>query len=871
MSHRLDEGMLSKLTIVSAPAGFGKTTLLAEWAGRRKQFTAWLSLDESDNTPERFWAYFIGAFQGLRAGLGSDPMELLHERQSSMETVLTFLINELAGLSEEAVFVLDDYQYINDPAIHTALAFFIERMPASLHLFLISRADPPLPLTRLRARGELIEIRAADLRFTFQEAAAFLNEVIGEKFSNEEIAEYASRTEGWIAGLQLMGLSIQRRRETEAPGVLEGTNRYIVDYLTAEVLDHQSEEMRSFLLRTSILDRMCGSLCDAVTGGNDGQQMLTRAEEENLYIVALDDNRDWYRYQHLFGRVLRDRLQQEGTEPVAELHRRASQWYERNGFIQESVEHLLRGGDIERGIRLAERYAETMLHSGTVEPLLRWMKLFPEDQIASRPRLALAFAWALLLNGQLDDVGKYLEFCRHAIQPGPEGGLADVSGHLATVSQVLASFRHEREEEGRPQERGTRQAQYPTTTGYHQKATSGGGQSGERDIASRFGVLDALPQVAGLQIRMGQLQSARQTCTQALELTTDEQLSLATVIPAAAAAHIGLAEIFYEYNDLQEAMQQITEALKLSRERDDTTVMRDGYILLAKIHQARGDLDGALDALDQLEHFLRKHPSAHDNFSSITAHRVRVWLAQGNLQASAQWAQQWKADWMNNPSDIEDVQLLTLARVFIAQYKADEALELLSPALSTAEGKKWNDTMIRALVLQALALDQQGDAEQALSGLSRALAMAAPEGYTRTFVNEGAPMIRLLLRVREGKQSGELDAAQPVPTEYLDKLLTVLGVVMEVEPKIETQHHGMDDPTVRFPSTSIRSALITPLSDREVEVLKLIEEGKTNAAIADSLYISVSTVKTHINNLYSKLGVETRTQALARAREYRLL
>lgn len=313
---RLDEGMQGKLTIVSAPAGFGKTTLLAEWAQRRKQYTPWLSLDGGDSVPERFWAYFIGAFRGVKPGLGDGPMELLHSREASMETVLTSLINELADLPEDAVLIVDDYHYIDNPEIHDALSFFIERMPAGLHLFIISRIDPPLPLTRLRARGELVEVRAADLRFSFQEAVAFLSEVIGEKLSSEEMGECVSRNEGWIAGLQLVAISMQRRKESDNTTVGTAAHRFVVDYLSSEVLASQPEDVRSFLLRTSILDRMCGPLCDAVTGGTNGLAMLARAEEENLFVQPLDDSREWYRYHQLFARVLRDQLHAEGTEQI---------------------------------------------------------------------------------------------------------------------------------------------------------------------------------------------------------------------------------------------------------------------------------------------------------------------------------------------------------------------------------------------------------------------------------------------------------------------------------------------------------------------------------------------------------------------------
>jgi LuxR family maltose regulon positive regulatory protein len=873
----IDEGLRSKLTIVSAPAGFGKTTLLASWAQRRKQHTAWISLDPTDNTPAQFWSYLIGSLQSLKPGIGTTSMDLLSSGQQPFETVLVSLINELAAITDEMVLVLDDYHLIDTPSIHSTLTFFIERMPAQLHLFLASRIDPPLPLTRLRARAELIEISMSDLRFTFQETTAFLNGILGEQLPAEEVAELVNGTEGWITGLQLVALSMQRRKRIDsAAKAIEGAHRYIDDYLSGEVLEGQPRELRTFLLHTSILDRMCGALCDAVTGERNGGQMLERLEDANLFIIPLDEHRQWYRYHTLFAGVLRDRLRQEQPELVAELHAHASQWYENHGFMQEAVEHLMKGGDMDRAVRLAEQHAESLLSNGELEPLLRWIRLFPDDQIATRPRLAIAFAWALLLNGQVDDVEKYLQYCRRSIQSDPTRGLTDISGHLATVGSFLKNFDESGDQVFRHADAASVRFQAmrdrysgvePEAHGHAQDAAAPMLPSG------RFGVLESLPHVAQLQIKMGQLTNAAETCQQALKLA-EQGVPNSNASQAAATANLGLAETHFERNELDIAMQDVAEGIRLGRNDGDAATVCDSYILLAKIHQARGDLDGALDALDEAEQLQRRHNLGDGAAGLIAAHRVRVWLAQGNLQAAAQWSQKWKLDWMARPTDVDETQVLMLARVFIAQYRSDEALELLAPVLSAAEAKGWVDTIIRALVLQSLALDQQGDSEQAVTILARSLKLAERERYIRIFISEGAPMIRLLLRVREARQNGDLDSTIAPALEYVNGLLVILGVapgaVLENEPKVEKSHSSNGSNSLHL-SPNLVVNLPTPLSEREVEVLRLIAEGKSNSGIADSLYISVSTVKTHINNLYSKLGVETRTQALARAREYHLL
>lgn len=880
LTERLDEGLRARLTLIAAPAGFGKTTLLGEWCERSKQSVAWLSLDESDNSDARFWAYFIGALQRLQPGLGVSSLEALAQEQP-IELALTPLINELASMSGEVALVLDDYHTIHLDSVHNSLSFFIERMPVQMHLFVAGRVDPPLQLTRLRARGELVEIRDRDLRFTMTEAAALLKGTSGLDLPQEEINEIVAETEGWGVGLQLTALAIRDDRTT-GMNLTGDRYRYVVDYLFDEVLGRLPAEMQSFLLKTSILKRMNGPLCDVVTGDTDGERMIGELLKLNLFITPVEGEKGWYRYHALVARVLSDRFAQTSKDEVEEIHCRASQWYEDHGCIQESVEHLLEGNDHENAARLAERYAEKMLAGGKFDALLNWRKIFPEELVATRPRLALAFAWALLLTGEFEAVEHYVELGQRFVPPSDDG-LADISGHVATLESALAGFHTgapaaESEPEGETE--STRESlinelkkgipRGPNATLYRKTAVQVEEHAVDVAVAEappeteRFSLQEALPRVARLQHTMGRLSTAASTYRQVLDLMEDRSIQEAEYARTAAECFIGLGMIYYEWNALDKAMRNLSEGLKLSKIASEPALIRDAYALLAQLHQSRGDLDGAIDAIDDGEQLLRKGNAPFQHLASLAPCRVRIWLAQGTMQNAALWAQGWRME--DFTADSMHGQLMQ-ARVLIAQYKGEEAAERITPVLQAAERKGWTDLIIRGLTLLSLALDQQGEAEQAITTLQRAIAMAEPERYIRTIIGEGAPMTRLLKKMRVMQESSEGGSANAPSREYIDTLLRSLGVFLNGEQENGTRNgsgmhiHGTPSPV----------ALLTPISDREIEVLKLIADGKSNASIADTLYISVSTVKTHINNLYSKLGVESRTQALARAKEFNLI
>jgi LuxR family maltose regulon positive regulatory protein len=878
LNARLDEGLRCKLTIVSAPAGFGKTTLLAGWIAETKPSIAWVSLDINDNAPERFWAYLIGSLQGMQPGVGISGLDSLHSPHSPpLELVLTELINELASISGEIVLILDDFHTVTSPQVHASLSFFIERMPAQLHLYILSRVDPPLKLTRLRAAGELVEIRASDLRFSYDEAAGFLAGAIGRELPASRVAEIEVRTEGWIVGLQLAALSIQNEKPGEVEsGSFGGLHRYVVEYFSDDVLQDVSPLTERFLLDTSVLDRLCGPLCDAVTGGENSAALLRQLEDANLFITPLDSQRRWYRYFALFAEVLRERLKAEHPERLVELHRRAGGWLEENGDIEHAVEHLLKGGEFEHAGRLVERRAESMLAHHNLELLLDWLRRLPDSHVRTRPRLALAFAWALLLAGKLESVDKYLEYSRHSGQLLPGEDLADLLGQVATVNSFLSRIRgdvnraieltHEAatglSDDNQIYRGGALLsfgAGYANGTG--DAAPVGNGTSAK----GPFGALEALPLLARLQVRMGQLRTASATYQEALQLAEKKTGSESAWIPVAAIAYVGLGEIQYEWNDLDSSMRNLTEALKLTKRGIETTIIRDSYILLAKVHHARGDIDGALDAIMEAEQLLIRHHVPFGQITPLAAHRAALLIAQGRLDQVDRWAQECIVQQSGSHSaDTDEFEQMILARYLLARNRVPEALEVLAPILQAAEAEGRIDSMIRSLLLQSLALSRANDEEQGFTAFIRALLLAEPEGYIRTIVVEGKPVRDLLLRVYDAQQRDEAEILASVSIRYIETLLDLFGA--RPLPPVVPQADAANDP-----ARSAAGTLATPLSDREIEVLKLISDGKANATIADALYISVSTVKTHINNLYSKLGVESRTQALARARDMHLL
>ncbi len=893
--ERLDQGAERKLTLVSAPAGFGKTTLLAEWlAGTpaAERPAAWVSLDQGDDDPGLFWAYFIRALQTVQSGVGENALSLLHSPQPPpVESVVTSLINEINAIEHDFALILDDYHLIDAQPVHDGITFLLDHLPPQMHLVIAGRADPPFSLTRLRGRGELTELRAADLRFTADEAAAFLNEVMGLNLSADHVAGLEARTEGWIAGLQLAALSMQGREDV--PGFIAafaGDDRYIVDYLVEEVLERQPERVQSFLLQTSILDRLSGPLCDAVTGKKDGKGLLEALERGNLFVVPVDDKRHWYRYHHLFADVLQAHLMEEQPDQVLTLHRRASEWYEQNGLPTDAVRHALAAEDFERAAGLVELAWRAMLRSSQRATCLGWLKALPDELVRSRPVLSVEYALELQNVGELEaaesrlqDAERWLDTTAdiserpdasptHMVvvdeelfrslpamiavaRAGHAQALGDVPGTVKEAQRALDLF-----PKGEYLGRGAAAALLGLAYW-----TSGDLEAAHRFFADGMASLrmggNILPAISGtwvladIGIARGRLHEAVSTYEQSLQLATEQGKP---ALLGTADLYLGLSELHRERGDLEAARQYLLKSEELGEQAALDEYQYRWCLAQARIKEAQGDPESALDLLDKAERLQTR--GVVPDVRPVTALKTRVWAAQSRLTESLGWVRERGLSAEDDLSYLREFEHVTLARVLIAQYESDratdrsidEAIGLLERLLKAAEEGGRMGSVIEILVLQALAHEAQGNIPSALVSLERALTLAEPEGYVRVFVDEGPTVGRLLAAfLRERRPAVPLSS-----TGYIQKLLAAFGA----EAGAVDSHAG-----------PIAQPLPEPLTGRELEVLGLIARGMTNQRIAEELIVAIGTVKWHTSQIYGKLSAQSRTEAVARARELLLL
>jgi LuxR family maltose regulon positive regulatory protein len=870
------------LTLVSAPAGFGKTTLLGDWSeqlSRDGKSVAWVSLDLSDNDPARFLAYLVAALRSdLGEGIGEGVLASLRSPQMPpIEALMGVLVNELAEVAHEITVILDDYHLIDSDPVHEAVSFLLEHLPENAHLVISSRADPPLPLARLRVRDQMTEVRAADLRFTPEEASAFLNDVMGLSLSEGDVAVLEGVTEGWIAALQLAALSMRDRQDTS--GFVEsfsGSNRHVLDFLAEEVLERQPEGVREFLLKTSVLERMSASLCDSLTSRNDGQQMLERLEHENLFVIALDDERHWYRYHHLFADVLRSRLQREQPERIRELHRRAAAWYERNGWTSEAIRHALAAQEHDRAADLVERVARKMWFRGEVMTLLGWLEALPEETKGRRPQLLFQYSTALLWVGQLDDVEPLVQEIERAVGPSGEGRDEDLQSSAdETLRRVLlggvAATRSWRAYlKGEPHDAIAlarralellpetdlelrTYAAFRLAEGYRtaddlEAATAAYAETAElgRAAGHDFLVLKAMSRQAKLQMVQGRLRKADHVLRHALRFADERG---GDSLPATGEVKVVLGELLYEWDELEAAARRLKEGIRLSERMAQLDTLVDGYVALSRLEMVQGNTESALESAQEANS-LAQRSGAEEAIVEAAAWNARLHLARSDLTAAVLELERAAGAPAVSVSMVRETAQIARARLSLARGEYDEALRLLEELRQSAEVAGRTVKLIGILTLQALALWERNKREQAVGTLTLALALAEPEGYVHTIVDEGAPMGDLLSATLEARQRGYPDATR-IPARYLAKLLAILAQ--------ESAAPGADE------------GLSEPLSERELEVLALIAAGKSNVEIASSFFVSLSTVKTHINNLYRKLGARSRTQAIARARELGLI
>jgi LuxR family transcriptional regulator, maltose regulon positive regulatory protein len=866
LSDLIHAGLDRSLILVSAPAGYGKTTLVSSWLKENQVPSAWLSLDGGDNDPIRFLQYLVAALTLIEPGIEDDVFGMLQGIQpAQFESVVNLLVNELASFSDPFVLVLDDFHVIHSEAVLKIFTYLLEHLPPRMHLAILTRTDPPLPLSRLRVRSQLLDIRADQLRFTLSEIDAFLLDAIGVTLPANDLSAMETRTEGWIAGLQLAALSMQSSKDIHAfVSAFTGSHHYVMDYLAEEVLKNLPQKVSAFLLQTSSLDRLCGSLCEAVVktdvaGPGDGQAMLEALEEMNLFLIPLDDERHWYRYHHLFADVLRKRLEHQVPQLLPELHRRASQWYEQNGFIAESIQQAITAGDQDRAAHLIEENGCFLLMSGEVTTLLNWTDAI-EFQSETRPWLAIQKAWALAMTGDLDRVEPTLQAPEKRLAPRELtdevrtmlGTIAAARAHCAnlqgdmhaaaqyarramdllpdcssislSVRSVVASLLGDASRINGNLEEAAR--------AYTEAIRIG------RDARNLHMVIIANCHLGDILIEQGRLHQAAGVYTHSLQMAVrpDGQRS-----PLAGKLYAGLGGLAYERNQMDEASQYLHQCIDLSRQWGDPDRQAVAYAKLARLEQARGNPQAVQEAVRGAEQLVSQHTLYPWRSIQVVSDLARIWLAQGDLEKLSQVIKNSSLSTEDEIPYHRQPEYILLLRMLLAQDDQEAALALSARLLKQVEPAGRMGLVVEILILQALAFQGKKESEQALAVLERALALAQPEGYVRSFLDEGEAMTRLLCQVR----------SRQVGSGYAAVLLSSID-----------KTSGMTQPSMQL--------LIEPLTTREVEVLKLIQAGCSNQDIAAQMVISLPTVKRHISNIYGKLGVKSRTQAIAIAKELRI-
>jgi LuxR family transcriptional regulator, maltose regulon positive regulatory protein len=919
---RLDQGLSRKLTLLAAPAGYGKTSLVSQWLTRignselriekaeqaadHSLFSiphslfkaAWLSLDEGDNDPIRFLTYLVAALQTARADLGGEAMAALQSPQPPpVEAILTALLNAISDSPSPLILVLDDYHVIDSGPVDRLLAFLVAHLPPQLHLVIVTRDDPALPLAQLRARGQLSELRAADLRFSPAEAAAFFSQAMDLNLAESDIATLVARTEGWVAGLQLAGLSLQGQHDRA--GFIRsftGSHRFVIDYLVQEVLDQQPEALQRFLLQTAILDRLCGPLCDAVLGienselriekavENDlslfsilnSQLVLQHLERANLFIVPLDDERRWYRYHHLFADVLRQRLHQRAAAPpVAELHQRASRWYAEHDLINDAFQHAVAAEDLARAADLAELAWPAMFRNSFQNTIfLGWMRALPDDLIRAHPVLSAGYAWALLDIGELDaadmrlrDAERWLD--AHPAEPTALAGADEATLRMLPATIALARAHHASTSDDRPAtviHARRVLALLPETDLFERAgafallgaASLRGGNLDEAAAAFADGLalihtlgniafeLSGIPPLAGIRIAQGRLHEASRIYARALRLAPEPGTP---PLEGIADLYAGLSEICLAQGDQEAAREHLRHSEELGARAGLPNWPSRVRLAQARLAEADGEPDRALALLDEAER--RSYPSPLPDLQPVAALKARVWIRQGQLAEARQWARERGLSANDEPVYMREYEHLTLARLLIVEARTGQradtlrtATHLLGRLLAAAETGGRTGSEIEILMLQALAAAAGGGLPAALDRLGRALALAEPEGYIRLFVDEGPPMRQLLTTLQP-----EAEALRA----YVETLLTAFPAQPDLHPSSFIPH------------------LHEPLTQRELEVLHLVAQGLSNREIGARLCLAESTVKGHNLTIFSKLQVQRRTEAIARARELGLL
>jgi LuxR family maltose regulon positive regulatory protein len=836
----LIDGLFSrKLTLISAPAGYGKTTLLSQWLEETQCPIAWLTLDEADGDPTRFLSYLIAALQTVSRHLGQISTSMIQApQQPPRETILTALINDLTELDKPFLLVLDDYHLIQSQPVHEMVNFLVEHLPANIHLVITSREDPPLPLHRLQARRQSISIRQAQLAFDAEEVRAFFHSTSGIRLSHQQASRLVRRTEGWVTGLQLAALSMQSVPDLDAfIESFAGSNRYILDYLFEEVFDQQAEEIQEFLLRTAVLSRICSELADSITGRDDSHVLIEQLEQANLFVVPLDQSRNWYRYHRLFSDLLRSRLRGTDRQREASLHMRASEWFEGQGLISEAVEHALASEDWPRSAKLIGKAADPLLKRGELLTLIDWYKRVPETLILEHPDFGLSYAWALQLIGQFDEAEKLLSHFETQAE-----STADVQGQVATAQAYLARARGDNESVIEKSELALKLLPETELTSRSTLAMNLGlvywhiGRLRDaapylnqaQELAARsdnhYARLTAQIFLARTKASQGSLHQAEEEFIYSLEIGGE--------IPILVLSHYDLSCIYYEWNELGKAWTHLEQGFEMSVRSGNVEFQNAGHLLKAYLFMAQGNMLGALSEVET-SHALAKEFGPATQARSMACH-AEIALAMGDVNTAAHWEAQMPAR-VDGHSFYRFVDLMRV-RLYLAQDEKATAREMLSELLSKSANAGWGyaSVAVRALNVQAAETESE-----AVKLLSEALKLSQPEGFIRTYVEVGRSLIPILKEV----------ARRGTMPEYVGEILNAYDKRGE----------------------TAALALVEPLSDRELEVVRLLAAGLSNREIAEELVISIGTAKSHVHNICGKLGVRNRTEAAMRAKELNII
>ena len=885
--ERINAGLGGNLTLISAPAGFGKTSLLIEWSHQSDLPVTWLSLDENDNDLGSFFKYVIAALRQIDESLGVEVLAALNTSQSlQTEILLTMLVNDIVNVESHFALVLDDCHFITNQSIFDALEFIVNHLPQQMKLVIISRIDPPIPFSRLRAGGQLTEIRSHDLRFTEIEAATFLNDVMSLNLSAEDIRALEKRTEGWIVGLQLAALSLQgRSNKHEFVSEFSGSHHYIIDYLMEEVLLRQSKELQSFLCRTAILERFNSALCNAILEVDNSRQILQVLEETNLFLTPLDSQRNWYRYHHLFSDFLRQCLKEEDPELISGLHFRASEWYEQIGLIPEAVRHSLAAEEYDNAARLVEQSAAQMLELSELSAVLKLVDMLPEVEIIARPRLCIYHSWALRLSGRpYDVVEARLRDAERALTRSTkqlsargsdeEAGqflsddVSKLQCHITALNAYQALFREDvsqvlelaqQVQACCPEERFLCSSIY-NAQGWAERF-SGDIKSAIKSFSTSttsaiktgniYFAVASQSRAAYALVLAGKLGQGLESLQEAVRMATEKD---GRVLPVAGYAYVYMGGIFFERNDLASAEHYLGEGIKLCERVGYFMDQAVGCVNLVRLKMAQKEWRGAISAVQMAKKLSQKMKGYLYVQRWVEDGQLRLWLAQNNLKAIESWTQESGLG-IHDPFDFRrDLEHVILARALVALGRftpespyVEDALTLLERLLETADGAGWMGKAVDILILLSLARQIKGEIEEALKSLEKALKLAEPEGYVRSFVDEGLPLAQLLQQaIKKG-----------ISPQYAGKLLAA----------IETEVQDNKDTADMIPLP----ATVEPITRREQDVLRLLATDLSGPEIARELMIALTTLRFHSRNIYSKLNVNNRRSAVRKAKELNLM